>query len=336
MAGIWAARLRAAATAALVVAAANAARAETAAGRSAVRLDLAASVSADAAFGRALADFAREASADSAGALQIAPHMSGALFDGREVVGAARRGATALGARALALVEPADPVFTLGGLPYVAADLASARLLYDAQRPLLESRFLQLGLTFLFAAPSAPPGLFLTEPAEPLSDLQGRAVAVEGPAGGRLAAALGMAAVALEPAEMPEALRVGAVSGVLVSAEAAAARRIGVRARYWWRLEASRPKLVVFANRAAFDALPGPARAALSAAADNAERRLWSNAAAEADAATNALTDMGVVAAAPPAEAQEAIRIAGREARAEWRETAYPDALAVLTRYAPD
>lgn len=337
MTGIWTARLRAAAAAALVVVTANMARAETtAAGQSVARWDLAAAVSADGALGRALSDLAREASAASGGVLEIAPHMSGALYDGREIVGAARRGATALGARALSLVEPVDPVFMLGGLPYLATDLASARLLYDARRSLLESRFRELGLTYLLAAPRAPLGLFLTEPAETLGDLAGRAVAVEGAAGGRLAAALGMRSIALAPAEMPEALRIGAVSGVVVSAETAAARRLGLRARHWWRLDASRPTVAVFANQAAFDALPGPARAALSAAADNAERRLWSNAAAQEDAATDALTDMGVVAAAPPAEAREAIRTAGREARAQWRETAGPDALAILTRYAPD
>lgn len=253
----------------------------------------------------------------SVGKLTLAPEPAP---EPQAVAAAVRAGTPRLAAVQLADIPDPDPLFQLETFAGLAADANGTDKLWTAARLDLERALTARGFAFVFSAAGPVAGLFLARLPESRDDLATMRLAAASSAGAGLLAALGVTPVAVPVADsvsLAAALRDGRLDGFAAepTAEAAAAASTGMT---FLDLAIVRPREVVIANRAAFDALPADGKTALVACGDKAKAEA-SAAAATADAAARAaLAGRGIATAQPSPQLAADIAAYGAAGLADW------------------
>lgn len=253
----------------------------------------------------------------SVGRLTLAPEPAP---DPRAVAIAVRAGTPRLAAVHLADIPDPDPLFELETFAGLAADTAATDKLWTAARLDLERALAARGFAFVFSAAGPVAGLFLTRLPDSRDGLAELRLAAASSAGAGLLAALGVAPAAIgatDSVSLAAALRDGRLDGFAAepTAEAAAAASTGMT---FLDLAIVRPREVIVANRAAFDALPADGKTALVACGDKAKAEA-SAAAASADAAARAgLAARGIATAQPSPALAADIAAHGAARLADW------------------
>ena len=96
--------------------------------------------------------FAEDVSAATGGSLNITVHSGQSLFKHPEITRAVRTGQVDAGEILMGNLGNDDPIFSVDNLPFLIDGYDTARILWDAQRPLVEERMAEDGLVLLYAA----------------------------------------------------------------------------------------------------------------------------------------------------------------------------------------
>jgi TRAP-type transport system periplasmic protein len=222
-----------------------------------------------------LAKFVEDVDKATGGKLKITLHPNASLFKAPEIKRAVQGSQAQAGEILMVNYENEWPLFGVDGIPFLADSYASARKLYQAQKPSLEKRLAQQGIVLLFTVPWPPQGIYTNRKLEKVEDMKGLKWRAYSPATARIAELVGAQPVTIQAAELTQALATGVVDSYMSSGSTGYDSKTYEHVKYWYDTQAWLPKNAILANKSAVDALDGATRDALMKASAEAEKRGW-------------------------------------------------------------
>ena len=280
-----------------------------------------------------LTDFANDIDKATSGKLKITVHANGALFKAPEIKRAVQGGQAQAGEILMANFQNEWQLFGADGLPFLADSYDEAMKLYKVQKPFLEKKLAEQGMALLYAVPWPPQGIYVKKPINSGADLKGVKWRAYSPATARIAELVGAQPVTVQAAELSQAMATGVVESYMSSGSTGFDSKTYEHIKYWYDTQAWLPKNGVIVNKAAFDALDAPTRAAVFKAAADAEVR---GLAASKKANTESLDKLkanGMSIVAPSAQLKADVKKVGDVMLKEWLEKAGPEGKALVDAY---
>ncbi len=310
----------------LVLAAALAALlAATATAQAQVKWDLPAAYPATNFHSVTLTEFAADVDKATAGKLKITVHAGASLFKANEIKRAVQGGQAQIGEVLLANLANEWPIYAADGLPFLADSYDEAMKLYKAQKPLMEKKLAEQGLMLLYSVPWPPQGIYAKKPLASAADLKGVKWRAYSPATARIAELVGAQPVTVQAAEVSQALATGVIESYMSSGSTGVDSKTYEHLKYWYDTQAWLPKNAVFVNKAAFDALDAPNKAALLKAAADAEVRGWAGSKRTNGESLEKLKAGGMQILPPSPQLKADMKKVGDVMLKEWMDKAGPD-----------
>ncbi|WP_270938949.1 TRAP transporter substrate-binding protein DctP, partial [Falsiroseomonas oryzae] len=236
---------------------------------------------------RNLREFLAEIAATTGNGVQTQLHSNGSLLPQPQIKRGVQTGQVQLGEILLTAYGNEDAIFDADAVPGLVQNLDDARKLAAVQAPFIEARFARQGMMLLYMAPWPQVAITANQNLTSPDQLRGLRIRTYSPISTRLAALLGATGTLIVAPEVPQAFATGIIQAQLTTAPVAADTAVWDYSRFFINAAIATSKNAVFCSRRAFDALPEAHRAAVLAAARNAEARGWRLAAesqAEAEA----------------------------------------------------
>ena len=220
-----------------------------------------------------LAEFATDVDKATAGKLKITVHPGASLFKAPEIKRAVQGGQAQIGEVLLANLANEWPIYAADGLPFLADSYDEAMKLYRAQKPLIDKKLGEQGLMLLYSVPWPPQGIYAKKALSSAADLKSVKWRAYSPATARIAELVGAQPVTVQAAELSQALATGVVESTMTSGSTGVDSKLFEHLKFYYDTQAWLPKNAVIVNKAAFDALDAPTKAALLKAGADAEVR---------------------------------------------------------------
>ncbi len=280
-----------------------------------------------------LSDFANDIDKATGGKLKITVHANGALFKAPEIKRAVQGGQAQAGEILLANFQNEWQLFGVDALPFLADSYDEAMKLYKVQKPFLEKKLAEQGMALLYAVPWPPQGIYVKKPINSGADLKGVKWRAYSPSTARIAELVGAQPVTVQAAELSQAMATGVVESYMSSGSTGFDTKTYEHIKYWSDTQAWLPKNGVIVNKAAFDALDAPTKAAvLKAAADAEVRGLAASKRANTDS-LDKLRANGMSIVTPSAQLTADMKKVGDVMAKEWLEKAGAEGKAVVDAY---
>ena len=280
-----------------------------------------------------LTDFANDIDKATGGKLKITVHANGALFKAPEIKRAVQGGQAQAGEILLAAFQNEWQLFGVDALPFLADSYDEAMKLYKVQKPFLEKKLAEQGMALLYAVPWPPQGIYVKKPINSGADLKGVKWRAYSPSTARIAELVGAQPVTVQAAELSQAMATGVVESYMSSGSTGFDTKTYEHIKYWYDTQAWLPKNGVIVNKAAFDALDAPTKAAvLKAAADAEVRGLAASKRANTDS-LDKLRANGMSIVTPSAQLTADMKKVGDVMTKEWLEKAGAEGKAVVDAY---
>ena len=222
-----------------------------------------------------LMQFAADVDKATVGKLKITVHANASLFKAPEIKRAVQGGQAQMGEILMANYQNEWQIFGADGLPFLADSYDASAKLYKAQKPALDKKLGEQGMMLLYAVPWPPQGIYVKKPIASAADLKGVKWRAYSPATARIAELVGAQPVTVQAAELSQAMATGVVESYMSSGSTGVDTKTYESLKYWYDTQAWLPKNAVIVNKAAYDALDAPTRAAVLKAAAEAEVRGW-------------------------------------------------------------
>lgn len=277
-----------------------------------------------------LTQFAADVDKASGGKLKITVHANASLFKANEIKRAVQGGQAQIGEVLLVNFENENPIYGADGLPFLATSYADSKLLYQAQKPVLDKLLGAQGMKLLYTVAWPPQGIYTKKELASVADLRGIKWRAYSPATAKIAELIGAQPVTIQAAELSQALATGVVESYMSSGSTGYDSKTYESIKYFYDTQAWLPKNAVIVNKKAFDALDLATQAALSKAAADAETRGWKLSEEKNDWYKKALTDKGMKIVAPPAKLVSDMKQVGAIMQADWLKKAGADGEAVV------
>ncbi|NDB01931.1 MAG: C4-dicarboxylate ABC transporter substrate-binding protein, partial [Betaproteobacteria bacterium] len=224
-------------------------------------------------------------------------------------------------------------LFGVDALPFLADSYDEAMKLYKVQKPFLEKKLAEQGMALLYAVPWPPQGIYVKKPINSGADLKGVKWRAYSPSTARIAELVGAQPVTVQAAELSQAMATGVVESYMSSGSTGFDTKTYEHIKYWYDTQAWLPKNGVIVNKAAFDALDAPTKAAvLKAAADAEVRGLAASKRANTDS-LDKLRANGMSIVTPSAQLTADMKKVGDVMAKEWLEKAGAEGKAVVDAY---
>ena len=220
-----------------------------------------------------LTQFANDVDRATSGKLKITVHSNASLFKAPEIKRAVQGAQAQAGEILLANLQNEWQIYGADGLPFLADSYDEAVKLYAAQKPLIERKLAEQGMLLLYSVPWPPQGLYSKKPIASAADLRGIKWRAYSPATARIADLINAQPVTVQAAELSQALATGVVESTMTSGATGVDSKLFEHLKFYYDLQAWLPKNMVVVNKAAFDALDAPTKAALYKASADAETR---------------------------------------------------------------
>ncbi len=266
--------------------------------------------------------FADDVRAATDGALDITVHSAGSLFPHDEIKNAVRARQVQAGEFLMSRLSNEDAAYGIDSQPFVATSYDDARVLWEAQKPIVTEMLAEQGLVPLFAVPWPPQGLYTETEITDVAQLNGLRFRAYNAQLEEFAALAGAAPVQVEASDIPQAFATGQVEAMMTSSSTGVNSTAWDFLTHYSPIDAWLPKNVVVVNARVLDALDADVRQAVMDAAAEAETRGWEASMAEAEAQTQALADNGIVVYPPSDELRAGLEGIGEQMLATWDKTA--------------
>jgi TRAP-type transport system periplasmic protein len=278
--------------------------------------------------------FAADIDKASGGKLKITVHPNAALFKAPEIKRAVQGGQAQAGEILLVNYQNEWQIFGADGLPFLADSYDSAKKLYAAQKPLLEKKLAEQGMQLLYAVAWPPQGIYSKKPLASAADLKGIKWRAYSPATSRIAELVGAQPVTIQAAEVSQAFATGVVESMMSSGSTGWDAKLHEHVKYWYDTQAWLPKNAVIVNKAAFDALDAPTKAAVLKAAADAETRGWATSQKANQETLDKLKAGGMQILPPSAALKADMKKVGDTMLKEWLDKAGPEGKQVVDAFA--
>jgi TRAP-type C4-dicarboxylate transport system substrate-binding protein len=280
-----------------------------------------------------LVQFANDVDKATGGKLKITVHPNASLFKAPEIKRAVQQGQAQVGEILLVNYQNEWQPFGVDGLPFLADSYDSAMKLYQAQKPLLQKKLGEQGMSLLYTVAWPPQGIYVKKPINSAADLKGVKWRAYSPATARIAELVGAQPVTVQAAELSQAMATGVVESYMSSGSTGFDTKTYEHIKYWYDTQAWLPKNAILVNKAAFDALDAPTRQALLKAAADAETRGWAASKRVNVESLEKLKANGMNIVAPSAQLKADMKKVGDIMLKEWLEKAGPEGQAVVDSF---
>jgi TRAP-type C4-dicarboxylate transport system substrate-binding protein len=280
-----------------------------------------------------LSEFAADVDKATGGKLKITVHPNASLFKAPEIKRAVQGGQAQIGEILLVNFQNEWQIFGADGLPFLADSYDESVKLWKIQKPLLDKKLGEQGMMVLYAVPWPPQGVYSKKPLASAADLKGIKWRAYSPATARIAELVGAQPVTVQAAEVSQAFATGVAESMMSSGSTGWDAKLHEHVKYWYDTQAWLPKNAVIVNKAAFDALDAPTKAAVMKAAADAEVR---GLAASKKANTESLDKLkgGGMQILPPSPQLKAdMKKVGDTMLKEWLDKAGPEGKALIDAF---
>ena len=272
-----------------------------------------------------LMEFAADVDKATAGKLKITVHAGASLFKAPEIKRAVQGGQAQIGEILISNFSNEWPIFGADGLPFLADSYDESAKLWRVQKPMMEKKLAEQGMMVLFAVPWPPQGIYSKKPLASAADLKGMKWRAYNPATSRIAELVGAQPVTVQAAEVSQAFATGVAESMMSSGSTGADSKLFEHVKYWYDTQAWLPKNAVLVNKAAFDALDAPTKAALIKAAADAEVRGIAASKRTNVESLDKLKAGGMQILPPPPQLKADMKKVGDTLLKEWMEKAGPE-----------
>ncbi|MBI5719456.1 MAG: TRAP transporter substrate-binding protein [Burkholderiales bacterium] len=280
-----------------------------------------------------LVEFAGDVDKATGGKLKITVHPGASLFKAPEIKRAVQGGQAQIGEILLVNFQNEWPIFGADGMPFLADSYDAAMKLWRAQKPLLDKKLAEQGMLVLYAVPWPPQGIYSKKPLASAADLKGMKWRAYSPATSRIAELVGAQPVTVQAAEVSQAFATGVAESMMSSGSTGWDAKLHEHVKYWYDTQAWLPKNAVIVNKAAFEALDAPSKAAvLKAAADAEVRGLAASKKANGES-LDKLKGGGMQILPPSAQLKGDMRKVGDTMLKEWLDKAGPEGKQLVDAY---
>ena len=280
-----------------------------------------------------LQQFADDIDKASSGKLKITVHANASLFKLPEIKRAVQGGQAQIGEILLSAYQNEWIVFGADGLPFLADSYDEAMKLWRAQKPLLDKKLGEQGMMVLYSVAWPPQGIYTKKPLASAADLKGVKWRAYSPATSRIAELVGAQPVTVQAAEFAQALATGVVESTMTSGATGVDSKLFEHLKFYYDTQAWLPKNAVIVNKAAFDALDAPTRAAVTKAAADAEARGWAASRKVNVDTIERLKANGMQVLPPSPQLKADMAKVGETMLKEWVDRAGADGKALLDAY---
>jgi TRAP-type transport system periplasmic protein len=281
-----------------------------------------------------IVQFAADVEKATGGKLKIQVHPGASLFKLPEIKRAVQGGQAQIGEVLLSALANEDPIFAVDTVPFLATSFPDAKRLWDAQRPLVESRFAKQGLKVLYVVPWPPQGLYSkAKPINSAADLKGMKWRSYNPGTARIAELVGAQPVTIQAAELAQASATGAVEAHMTSGATGYDSKLFENTKFFYDTQAWLPKNIVFVNQKAFDALDKATQEAVMKCAREAEARGWKLAEEKTKWYLEQLAKNGMTVAPPSGQLKADMQKVGATMTSEWEKQAGGDGQSLIKAF---
>ncbi|MFN4276304.1 MAG: TRAP transporter substrate-binding protein [Ferrovibrio sp.] len=280
-----------------------------------------------------MVQFAEDVKKMSGGKLEITVHPGASLFKAPEIKRAVQTGQVQIGEVLMVNIENEIPVFGADGVPFLATSFDAAAKLWAAQKPLIEKKLADQGMTALYAVPWPPQGIYSKKDINKVEDLKGVKWRAYSPATSRIAELVQAQPVTIQVAELAQALATGVVDTMMTSGATGRDSKVWESLTHYYDTQAWLPKNLVFVNNDAFKKLDAATQKAVKDAAAAAEKRGWETSKVETESAKADLVKNGMKVQPPSAELKAGLEKVGATMIEEWVKKTGADGKTIVDNY---
>ena len=272
-----------------------------------------------------LAEFAADVDKATAGKLKITVHPGASLFKAPEIKRAVQGGQAQVGEVLISNFSNEWQIFGADAIPFLADSYEDAAKLWKVQKPMFDKKLAEQGMMVLFSVPWPPQGIYSKKPLSSAADLKGMKWRAYNPATSRIAELVGAQPVTVQAAEVSQAFATGVTDSMMSSGSTGWDSKLYEHVKYWYDTQAWLPKNVVLINKAAFDALDAPSKAAVLKAGADAEVRGWAASRKANGETLDKLKANGMQILPPSPQLKADMKKVGDTLLKEWLEKAGPE-----------
>lgn len=280
-----------------------------------------------------IAQFADDVDKATGGKLKITVHANASLFKAPEIKRAVQSSQAQAGEILLVNYQNEAPLFGADGLPFLADSYDSSMKLYQAQKPLLQKKLGEQGMSLLYAVAWPPQGIYAKKNLASAADLKGVKWRAYSPATARIAELVGAQPVTIQASELSQALATGVVESYMSSGSTGVDSKTYEHLKFFFDTQAWLPKNAVIVNKAAFEALDPSTRQAVLKAAADAEVRGWAASRRVNASSLETLKANGMSIVAPSPALKADMKKVGDTMLKEWLDKAGPEGQAMVDAY---
>lgn len=229
-----------------------------------------------------------------------------------------------------------DPLFNLSSLPFIAANLDEAYLLWQAAREEYAKVFEENNMVLLWAMPNPPSGIHAKMPITSIDALSGLRVRTYDLNGTQTLKNAGAAPLQVAWSDLIPQLSTGGLDAVLTSADGGIQLSIWDYLSDFTELSYAMGLFMCHVNKDEFDALPEEVRTAMLESIDACDAHNWGRSRATIDTAYTKMSENGMTITRNtdvPAEVFEHLQAAGEKVREKWMDETGARGAAILARF---
>lgn len=284
-------------------------------------------------FTQNIRQFIKEVEEKSGGKLKIDLRSNDSLIKLDAVKRAVQSGQVQIGEIRLGVYGNEAAMFNLDNIPGVATDYDKATLLKNAQLPFFEAMFKKNGMRVLTYVAWPGQGFYTKAPVTSLADLKGQKLRIYSKQTQILGEKLGMEALIMPFAEVPQAFSTGMIQALWTSAQTGTDVQIWDYVKHFTYTGTMHNKNAIIVNEKALRALDPATQKVLIEAGERATARGWELSKKASAEREQVLKDHGVTIAQAPKEVLDRIEAIGKEMVQEWLATANDAEKAVYETY---
>lgn len=284
-------------------------------------------------FTQNIREFIKEVEEKSGGKLKIDLRSHDSLIKHDAIKRAVQSGQVPIGEIRLGVYGNEAAMYNLDNIPGVATNYDQAYALMEAQTPFFDDMFKKNGMRILTYVAWPGQGFFTKEPVKSLADLKGQKLRIYSKQTQIMGQQLGMEALILPFAEVPQAFSTGMIHSLWTSAQTGTDVQAWDYVKHFTYTGTMHNKNAIIVNERALRALDEATRNVVIEAGKRATDRGWEFSKKASADREKTLTDHGMTIAQAPKDIMDKIDEIGEGMIQEWLSTATDAEKAVYEGY---
>ncbi|BCB17838.1 TRAP transporter substrate-binding protein [Bosea sp. ANAM02] len=275
----------------------------------------------------------KEIEEKSGGKLKIDLRSNDSLIKLDAVKRAVQSGQIQIGEIRLGVYGNEGAMYNLDNIPGVATTYDQATKLTEAQAPFFDALFKKNGMRAITYVAWPGQGFYTKAPLTGLADLKGQKLRIYSKQTQIMGEKLGMEALILPFAEVPQAFSTGMIQALWTSAQTGTDVQVWDYVKNFTYTGTMHNKNAILVNERAFRQLDPATQKVVIEAGEAATKRGWELSRKAGEERETVLKSHGVAIAQSPKDILDAIEVAGKGMVADWLASATPEEKAVYDTY---